>query len=385
MAKFLELLEGQSQGHWTLGPEGTVQHFSTDSWKLLNPGDHVVVMIGGWRRGYAHHGIVIIPYGPGQDPQVAHFVSPTGDMLMRDARLQIGSHTEFIGARGTFGIVPYASANSESEKFERQRAVDLAKGMFESPEFARKKYNLIAWNCECFAWVCKTGDINAHSHQVERVLKAISDDLRKGERVAVETFECDSQRIDDFVKTMHLYIVVQLSFAQRVDHDRIFKFIGGGPATTTANEKMSSSSSVSSSSFHVEMLPFPLIRSIATLCGETAILCTNKAIRGGFAWPDRLELAIREAKTLDKNTLFRMQCDLGAVGTCERMLDNESDAFSRAAMLLAKPPNYSGETALIGGCKQGNVSLVEILIRNSPNEQVLATNNHGIIDELLDI
>eukprot|EP00798_Chlamydomonas_sp_ICE-L_P027799 gene27799-biopygen5213 len=119
------------------------------------------------------------------------------------------------------------------------------------------------------------------------------------------------------------------------------------------------------------MLPFPLIRSIATLCGETAILCTNKAIRGGFAWPDRLELAMREAKTLDKNTLFRMQCDLGAVGTCERMLDNEADAVSRAAMLLAKPPNYSGETALIGGCKQGNVSLVEILIRNSPNEQFM--------------
>eukprot|EP00798_Chlamydomonas_sp_ICE-L_P028813 gene28814-biopygen32720 len=114
--------------------------------------------------------------------QVAHFVSPTGDMLMRDARLQIGSHTEFIGARATFGIMPYASANSEAEKFERQRAVDLAKWMVESPEFARKKYNLIAWNCECFAWVCKTGDINAHSHQVARVLKAISDDLRKGER-----------------------------------------------------------------------------------------------------------------------------------------------------------------------------------------------------------
>eukprot|EP00798_Chlamydomonas_sp_ICE-L_P029232 gene29232-biopygen8532 len=126
------------------------------------------------------------------------------------------------------------------------------------------------------------------------------------------------------------------------------------------------------------MLPFPLIRSIVTLCGETAILCTNKAIRGGFAWPDRLELAMREAKTLDKNTLFRMQCDLGAVWTCERMLDNEADAVSRAAMLLAKPPNYSGETALIGGCKQGNVALVEILIRNSPNEQVLATTNHGI-------
>eukprot|EP00798_Chlamydomonas_sp_ICE-L_P000248 gene248-biopygen2241 len=119
------------------------------------------------------------------------------------------------------------------------------------------------------------------------------------------------------------------------------------------------------------MLPFPLIRSIATLCGETAILCTNKAIRGGFAWPDRLELAMQEAKTLDKNTLFRMQCDLGAVGTCERMLDNEADAVLRAAMLLAKPPNYSGETALIGGCKQGYVALVEILIRNSPNEQMM--------------
>eukprot|EP00798_Chlamydomonas_sp_ICE-L_P026522 gene26522-biopygen3002 len=164
MAKFIELLEGQSQGHWTLAQEGTVQHFSTDAWKLLNP-----------------------------DPQVAHFVSPTGDMLMRDARLQIGSHTEFIGARATFGIVPYASANSEADKFERQRAVDLAKWMVESPEFARKKYNLIAWNCECFAWVCKTGDINAHSHQVERVLKAISDDLRKGERsILLRTGAVDS-------------------------------------------------------------------------------------------------------------------------------------------------------------------------------------------------
>eukprot|EP00798_Chlamydomonas_sp_ICE-L_P029236 gene29236-biopygen8539 len=195
MAKFIELLEGQSQGHLTLAPEGTVQHISTDSWKLLNPGDHVVVvMIGRWRRGYAHHGIVISPYGPGgQDPQVAHFVSPTGDMLMRDARLQIGSHTEFIGARVTFGIVPYASANSEADKFERQRAVDLAKWMVESPEFALKKYNLIAWNCECFAWVCKTGDINAHSHQVERVLKAISDDLRKGERsILLRTGAVDS-------------------------------------------------------------------------------------------------------------------------------------------------------------------------------------------------
>eukprot|EP00798_Chlamydomonas_sp_ICE-L_P008699 gene8699-biopygen15604 len=191
MAKFLKLLERQSQGHWTLAPEGTVQHFSTDAWKLLNPGDHVVVMIGGWRRGYAHHGIVISPYGPGQDPQVAHFVSPTGDMLMRDARLQIGSHTEFIGARATFGIVP--SANSEAEKYERQRSVDLAKWMVESPEFARKKYNLIAWNCECFAWVCKTGDINAHSHQVERVLKAISNDLRKGERsILLRTGAVDS-------------------------------------------------------------------------------------------------------------------------------------------------------------------------------------------------
>eukprot|EP00798_Chlamydomonas_sp_ICE-L_P031713 gene31713-biopygen6566 len=170
MANFLELLEGHSQGHWTLAPEGTVQHFSTDAWKLLNPGDHVVVMIGGWRRGYAHHGIVISPYGPGQDPQVAHFVSPTGDMLMRDARLQIGSHTEFIGARATFGIVPYASANSEAEKFERQRAVDLAKWMVESPEFARKKYNLIAWNCECFAWIRirvhdKIEDLSVEDHR----------------------------------------------------------------------------------------------------------------------------------------------------------------------------------------------------------------------------
>eukprot|EP00798_Chlamydomonas_sp_ICE-L_P013468 gene13468-biopygen22585 len=196
MAKFLEFIEGQSRGHWTLAPEETVQHFSTDAWKLLNPGDHVVVMIGGRRRVYAHHGIVISPYGPGQDPQVAHFVSRTGDMLMRDARLQIGSHTEFIGARATFGIVPYASANSESDKFEHQRTVDLAKLMVESPQLALKKYNLIAWNCECFAWVCKTGDIYAHSHQVARVLKAISDDLRKGESDArkVVRFVTISQR-----------------------------------------------------------------------------------------------------------------------------------------------------------------------------------------------
>ena len=54
-----------------------------------------------------------------------------------------------------------------------------------------------------------------------RCLQVLLDRLKLGVRirVAVETFECDSQRIDDFVKTMHLYIVVQLSFAQRVDHD----------------------------------------------------------------------------------------------------------------------------------------------------------------------
>lgn len=185
MAAFLELLEGQSRKHWTLAPVGTEQHLTVDAWKLLIPGDHIVVMIGGWRHGYAHHGIVISSYNrDGKDPQVAHFMSPSGDKFMRDAVLKITSHTDFLGAAPTFGIVPYVSKDLDIELHDRQQAVKIAELMvgFSNTGSLRLKYNLIAWNCECFAWLCKTGNIHAHSRQVERILHAIHDDLRKGEK-----------------------------------------------------------------------------------------------------------------------------------------------------------------------------------------------------------
>eukprot|EP00798_Chlamydomonas_sp_ICE-L_P012843 gene12843-biopygen2002 len=183
MASFLQMIEDQATSHWTLAPEGTEVHATAEAWKLLSHGDHIVVMVGGWRHGYAHHGIVLRESGLDQDPDIAHFTSPSGDRRMRDARLQIDTYINFLARHTTYGIVQYTSPTDFADELvHRKRAANIAKLMVETPSMALRKYDLIHWNCECFAWICKTSGLKHNSDQVYRVLRDICDDLQKGDK-----------------------------------------------------------------------------------------------------------------------------------------------------------------------------------------------------------
>jgi hypothetical protein len=183
LASFLQLLEDQAVCHWMLAAKGTEVHANSEAWKLLSHGDHIVVMVGGWRHRFAHHGIVLRESGLDQDPDIAHFTSPSGDKRMRDARLQIDTYIKFLARHTTYGIVPYTSPTDLADELvQRKRAANIAKLMVETPSMALRKYDLIHWNCECFAWICKTGGLKHNSDQVYRVLRTIGDDLQKGEK-----------------------------------------------------------------------------------------------------------------------------------------------------------------------------------------------------------
>eukprot|EP00798_Chlamydomonas_sp_ICE-L_P024084 gene24084-biopygen18580 len=166
MASFLQMIEDQATSHWTLAPEGTEVHATAEAWKLLSHGDHIVVMVGGWRHGYAHHGIVLRESRLDQDPDIAHFTSPSGDRRMRNARLQIDTYINFLARHTTYGIVQYTSPTDFADELvHRKRAANIAKLMVETPSMALRKYDLIHWNCECFAWICKTGGLKHNSDQ----------------------------------------------------------------------------------------------------------------------------------------------------------------------------------------------------------------------------
>eukprot|EP00798_Chlamydomonas_sp_ICE-L_P029824 gene29824-biopygen11539 len=101
-----------------------------------------------------------------QDPDIAHFTSPSGDRRMRDARLQIDTYINFLARHTTYGIVQYTSPTDFADKLvHRKRAANIAKFMVETPSMALRKYDLIHWNCECFAWICKTGGLKHNSDQ----------------------------------------------------------------------------------------------------------------------------------------------------------------------------------------------------------------------------
>lgn len=167
MASFCELLEDKAGENCSLAPQSTEVHAVSMAHRVLRSGDHVVIMIGGWRHGYAHHGIVV------GETQVIDFSSPTGDKLMRDAQIRITPSDKFLLGHSTFGIVSYIGG-------DRERTVALARAFLAAPRGTLPVYDLIRWNCECFAWVCKTGGQKFTSDQIERILKAIQHDLSKG-------------------------------------------------------------------------------------------------------------------------------------------------------------------------------------------------------------
>eukprot|EP00798_Chlamydomonas_sp_ICE-L_P006764 gene6764-biopygen1966 len=179
MASLLQLLEDQDAGHWSLAPTNTVVHNTALAFETLRHGDHVVV-IGGWRNGYAHHGIVSRPH-TSDTPSIANFSSPTGNSKMRDAKLQFVRYDIFLAGHRTFGCVPYSGEEGD-EAMQRERAVNIVSLLIQLPHASLHEYHLIRWNCECFAWMCKTGGVHTSSDQVDRILRAITTDLRKGDR-----------------------------------------------------------------------------------------------------------------------------------------------------------------------------------------------------------
>eukprot|EP00798_Chlamydomonas_sp_ICE-L_P032830 gene32830-biopygen12426 len=122
------------------------------AFETLRHGNHVVVMIGGCRNGYAHHGIVSRPH-TSDTPSIANFSSPTGNSKMRDAKLQFVRYDVFLAGHRTFGCVP-CSGEEGDEAMQRERAVNIASLLIQLPHASLHEYHLIKRNCECFAWMC---------------------------------------------------------------------------------------------------------------------------------------------------------------------------------------------------------------------------------------
>jgi hypothetical protein len=180
MAAFLERLERQSNP--SLTPENTRVYPAAASYRVRK-GDHLVVMVGGTRTGFAHHGIAIGKEGEDGSRLVADFSHAGEGVDTRGNKLRISTLEQFIGGRACFGVVPYESGPDEG--LRRRRAVDLAKLMVKMDAAGQlAQYDLLRWNCETFAGVCVTG-VWMPSQQAMRLLQAIQNDLRQGEESLV--------------------------------------------------------------------------------------------------------------------------------------------------------------------------------------------------------
>ena len=136
----------------SLVPKQSRQLDVRESGKLVR-GDHLVVMVGG-ETGYGHHGLYLGPYQ--DDIKVVEFASPTGDKLMRDARIQVTTYLKFTRAYDRVYVVPYAGADDSFEGPDTHEC-QLALHFAESPRSDHDKYDLIRWNCEAFVLLCNTG------------------------------------------------------------------------------------------------------------------------------------------------------------------------------------------------------------------------------------
>ena len=206
MASLVQLLEQQA-GRWSLAPGSSIVHDVLAAYDpdVLHNGDHIVIM----RHGYAHHGIIVADV---QDrKQVIDFASPSDDkrmlnwkyrmsgskLRMRDAEIRIVSIREFLRGHATFGIVPYTN-----NKRHRDRAASIARALLATPKGSLPVYNLLNWNCECFAWICQTGGVKTPSDQIKRILKAIQDDLKNGTKSFIIQYGASMVKLHHFLNAL---------------------------------------------------------------------------------------------------------------------------------------------------------------------------------------
>lgn len=177
MAAFLELLQEQQSS--SLAPTKSDVYPVEASYRIKT-GDQLVVMVGGRRVGFAHHGIALGLNEQGE-MEVADFSRPGARIGVRGNRLMIRPLEQFLARHNFFGIVRYTHADPEAAAARLIRCAWLART---SVELDRRHqlwhYHWLAENCETFASTCATGD-RTPSEQALRVIAAVQHDLRKGE------------------------------------------------------------------------------------------------------------------------------------------------------------------------------------------------------------
>jgi hypothetical protein len=129
------------------------------------------------RHFYTHLGIHATD---GATPSVIHYTGAQSDTA-GDARVRETSLTHFLREADAYLVVevcptpgldvrrggPGRAEERQAQPFTPQETVARARS-----RLGEQGYNLVANNCEHFAWWCKTGE--ARSEQVETVLRAVA-------------------------------------------------------------------------------------------------------------------------------------------------------------------------------------------------------------------
>ena len=171
MDLFLSLLDGQNQLE-RLRPQRSVKYPTLQMIARITPGDHIAFRF--W--GIYHHGIVLERPDDGMSWFVADFSSPSGDMWMCDAELRRRSLDDFMRGVLEFWIIPY----DEHGIIEKERTIQIANFMVAEKLHMKAPYHCLRNNCETFAVLCKTGNLDNKGSDQGRILgEAIRRDLER--------------------------------------------------------------------------------------------------------------------------------------------------------------------------------------------------------------
>ena len=187
MDVLLKLLDEQ---YTSLMPEGTrILKVAELDRSKIRLGEHLVVAFHG---GKIHHGIVVQKSSDNRTIKICDFSSPTPwDILMRDAIIRERDLTDFLSVYTEFGVVEYPSdIENEGGERRRERAIVIANHFVQNAECLCKlfPYHFIYRNCDGFVTMCMSGGHEGRSEQSLKVLKIISQDLRKGSRSKIWQF-----------------------------------------------------------------------------------------------------------------------------------------------------------------------------------------------------
>jgi hypothetical protein len=147
---------------------GAIRLEPVEALGTIKPGEHLVVMQAG-DDGYQHHGLYLgfrdkVPY-------VAELTKNDG--------IQVPRYKAFVEGQDHLYVIPY----KEEDDGSRTTAVEIADYFIEHKKYV-KKYDLLTWNCECFALMCKTGQYQA-STQIKEIFRAIQADLSSKNSVLI--------------------------------------------------------------------------------------------------------------------------------------------------------------------------------------------------------